>query len=283
MSLRRRIPLSARTPLLEADAEAIELGELTASEISEFGTFATIEEAAATLDATGVGAPLGIAFGILGAVGFSAYEIYEHFKSHPQTKNLPHVNVKGIQQHIDKKADYLAKGRKINGNQVSDKNLIKKLDVTETDYPGKAVPSYETATETGFVPPPYKYLGPGNSLNRGHTNIQIDQDAHIHDTEYSKAKTQQDIEKSDRNFISKSGDHIAEAISGTGSLFDTVGAVAGGIGIGTKYLAEQAVGGIYPNRELWALCEVNLLYSLKAKLNYIFFSATSCGNWSFVS
>jgi hypothetical protein len=256
--LRRRIALSARTPLLESvsQSEVIELGELGAEGISEFGTFATIEEAAAALDSTGVGAPLGIAIGILGAVGFGAYEIYEHFKNHPQTKNNKLINIPNIQKHIDVKKKFLEKGRKLNGNQITDKNLIKKLEVTETDYPGPAVPSYDT----GFVAPPYKYLGPGNSLNRGNTDIQIDQDAKIHDTEYSQATNQQQIEQSDKDFISKSGDHIVEAISGGGTLYDTVGAIAGGIGIGAKLLTEQAVGGIYPNRELCRLLKVIYLY-----------------------
>lgn len=99
----------------------------------------------------------------------------------------------------------------------------------------------------GLVPPPFKYLGPGNSLNRGQPYNQIDADAQQHDFEYSVAQTPEDIYKSDIQFIAKSGDHIAEGLSSKGSIGDTIGAIAGGIGIGAKHLLEKSTGSIqYP-------------------------------------
>lgn len=101
--------------------------------------------------------------------------------------------------------------------------------------------------KAGLVPPPFKYLGPGNSLNRGPAYNQIDADAKKHDTDYNFATNQKDIHKADRDFISKAGDHIIEGISGKGSISDTIGAIAGGIGIGVKHLTESKTGVIYPS------------------------------------
>ena len=100
--LRQRIPwtrpgvIGENIPLLESEgasvvegAEGIELAELGAG-----SAFAGVEEAGAALDATGVGAPVGVAVGILGAIGFGAYEIYEHLvKSNPK---VTHAKVSQI-------------------------------------------------------------------------------------------------------------------------------------------------------------------------------------------
>nr|QTZ83207.1 MAG: structural protein [Periparus ater ambidensovirus] len=99
----------------------------------------------------------------------------------------------------------------------------------------------------GFVPPPFKYLGPGNSLQRGPAYNQIDADAQKHDEDYNKATNTQHIETADKEFIGRAGDHIIEGISGKGSISDTVGAIAGGIGIGAKHLVEKATGNLYPS------------------------------------
>jgi hypothetical protein len=94
----------------------------------------------------------------------------------------------------------------------------------------------------GFVPPPYKYLGPGNSLNQGQPFNYIDDDARSHDIEYSNAKSKADVYNSDKNFLSKAGDHLAEGLSGKGSLGNTLGAAAGIVGIGGKHLLEKSTG-----------------------------------------
>lgn len=105
----------------------------------------------------------------------------------------------------------------------------------------------QTPDKQGFALPGTKYTGPGNSLNRGTGVNQADEDARIHDEEYNVAGSHKDIQKSDIHLLSRAGDHIAEGISGKGSIGDTLLAAAQGIGIGTKYLAEKAVGPIYPN------------------------------------
>ena len=98
----------------------------------------------------------------------------------------------------------------------------------------------------GFVPPPFKYLGPGNSLNRGTPYNDIDADAQEHDHAYDTAKTQEDIRESDIHLLRKASDHIVEGISGRGSISNTIGGALAGIGIGGKYLIEKAVGVQYP-------------------------------------
>lgn len=105
-----------------------------------------------------------------------------------------------------------------------------------------------TVDTNGLVLPPFKYLGPGNSLNRGQPFNQIDADAQVHDIQYSQAKNSKDVQDSDKEFLRKSGDHIAEGLSGKGSISDTLGAIAGGLGIGTKYSVEKAIGKpLYPS------------------------------------
>nr|WEY02528.1 MAG: VP1 [Canine parvovirus] len=99
----------------------------------------------------------------------------------------------------------------------------------------------------GLVPPPFKYLGPGNSLNRGNPYNQIDADAKEHDEAYNKASASRDIQSADKRFINKSIDHIAEGISGKGSISDTIGGIAGAIGIGSKHFIEKATGQLYPS------------------------------------
>jgi hypothetical protein len=100
----------------------------------------------------------------------------------------------------------------------------------------------------GYVPPPFKYLGPGNSLNSGKPYNQIDADAQLHDHQYSEANSQKDIYGADLEFISRAGDHFAEGIAGKGSISDTLGSIAGGIGIGVKHLSEKVLGKVqYPS------------------------------------
>lgn len=98
----------------------------------------------------------------------------------------------------------------------------------------------------GLVPPPFKYLGPGNSLNRGEPYNEVDADAKEHDEAYNRYEVSSDIENADRDFIHKTADHFIEGIEGKGSLSNTVGAFLGGTGIGAKHLTEKLTGQLYP-------------------------------------
>ena len=51
----------------------------------------------------------------------------------------------------------------------------------------------EVENKRGLTVPGYKYLGPGNSLNRGQPTNQTDEAAKEHDEAYDKAKTSQEV------------------------------------------------------------------------------------------
>lgn len=223
----------------EVTAETALLGEGAATE-----TFLSIEAAAAGLDSTGVGLPIGLLVGGLAALGFGAYEIYHYAKS---TNKYPKLTEKNVNRHYNK----AIKGIKYQPlNTLPDPNRDN-LDI-------------EPLEKQGLVPPPYKYLGPGNSLNRGTPYNNIDSDAKTHDIQYSNAETKEDIHQSDKEFLQKSGDHIVEGISGQGSYSDTIGAVVGGTGIGVKHLYDKLTGSIsYPNLgKLWLLHIITNLLTL---------------------
>lgn len=99
----------------------------------------------------------------------------------------------------------------------------------------------------GYQLPGHKYLGPGNSLDRGLPSNFIDDDARIHDTAYANSKSSKDVRNADRNFIASANDHIANSLSGRGGIFEGVAAGLGSLGINIKQTAERVAGPIYPN------------------------------------
>lgn len=103
------------------------------------------------------------------------------------------------------------------------------------------------AERRGLTVPGYKYLGPGNSLNRGKPNNNIDADAKEHDEAYDKAKTKQEVSQADKRFLSKAGDHLVNAINQKESISNTVGAAIGVAGIGLKSAIEKYTDVIYPS------------------------------------
>lgn len=243
--LRRRIPWGSSgsgvaeegIPLIDSTAGSVVEGT-EGIELAEFGTFATIEEAGAALDSTGIGAPIGITIGILAALGFGAYEIYEHL-----VKKDPTITHATVGQHFDK-----ARANPQPHINAA-KSLQSSLDIVPLEHQHQDADFISQENQhSGFVPPPFKYLGPGNSLNRGQPYNYIDDDARTHDIEYNQAKTIEDVYKSDQKFISAAGDHFIEGLSGKGSISDTIGAAIGGIGIGAKHLFEKSTGTIvYPS------------------------------------
>lgn len=99
----------------------------------------------------------------------------------------------------------------------------------------------------GLTLPGSNYIGPGNSLPNGPPLHGPDIDAETHDKEYNIAKSHQEIQESDIKLLSNAGDHIAEGISGKGSISDSIYSTITGIGIGGKYLTEKLTGPIYPH------------------------------------
>lgn len=206
--LRRRIPWN-QSAASESIAEegGLELEELG----SDTAAFFEIEEAAAALDASPL-APVGIVVGALTALGYGAYEIHKHL-SHTQ-KNLTLQEVEAHAENAQGK-DYSHFNREFN--------------------------------KVGLVPPPFKYLGPGNSLNKGEPYNEIDADALEHDIAYNTAENKENIFHADKKFLSQVGDHLAEGISGHGSISNSIGAALGGVGIGLKHSVESSLNrSIYP-------------------------------------
>ena len=262
--LRQRIPWgnsqTYASELEEGAAETIELGEIGEGSalLGEGGAlagFLSIEEGASAIGATGIGVPIGAAVALLAAAGYGVYEIYEHV-----VKQNPKATPKLVQRKFDQTKKEIKSGtfdEKVHKNEIKQRFEDKKSknkqpvdfvplenQVGNNDY----VPlEFQNIDKQGFVPPPFKYLGPGNSLNRGPAYNQIDADAEIHDNEYNSAKTKEEVFKSDKDFINKAGDHIAEGLQGKGSISDTIGAALGAIGIGAKHTFEKAIDKVvYP-------------------------------------
>lgn len=106
----------------------------------------------------------------------------------------------------------------------------------------------------GLTLPGYKYLGPGNSLNRGVPVNALDSAAKKHDEQYhkiteyfKKTKKRKEFEKqiqeADREFL-----HEVSLIAPQNTYDAFAGYLAQG-GIGTKLLIEQVTGVLYPRAE----------------------------------
>lgn len=256
--LRQRIPwnsgASETTPLLEEEA-GIELESLGAEEGALY-TFESIEAAGAALDSSVIGLPEGLAIGALGLLGYGAYEIYDYFAGSGKE-----VKIQEVHKHIQTAKQNQQQGKNIYGKPYTNKG--------EEPYAGEPTVVQDIYAKDGqysdaqgYVVPPFKYLGPGNSLDRGKPYNNIDEDARQHDNEYYSAKSDKDIYNSDTSFISKASDHLIEGISGKGSISDTIGAAIGGIGIGVKHVIEKNTGVLYPSK-LWPLQEKESIKIIK--------------------
>lgn len=92
-------------------------------------------------------------------------------------------------------------------------------------------------TRRGLVFPGYKYLGPGNSLNKGAPNNLDDQIAYDHDVEYDRAQSDSDVRAADWKAIQRFGKSASQ-----GGL----GGILGTVGLGSKYAIESLTGVLYP-------------------------------------
>lgn len=180
---------------------------------------------------------------------------YRSLKSRSQAlrdynKNKERID-KGSEPALVKLAEYALNTLNYGGeSEVETNERREALEKLKQDYDVAQSTEWNNpkyyADKSGFVPPPFKYLGPGNSLDRGTPYNDIDADAKEHDHAYDTAKTQDEVRASDIKLLSQSSDHIVEGISGSGSISNTVGAALAGIGIGGKYLTEKAIGVQYP-------------------------------------
>lgn len=239
--LRRRVPWRNNSAIADAmEGEEVELETFQGSGGAEEALL-EIEEIGAELDATGEGLPLGLVVGGLGLLGYGVYKAYEILKHTDPKITLEQVRQHhGISYHeFNKRKEQYEKSKTPVDfvpleNQFADADFIPLED--------------QNIDKQGWVPHPYKYLGPGNSLDRGAPYNQIDEDAEKHDKEYNVAANKYDIFLSDTDFLKRVGDHIAESLAGKSSIGDAVGAIAGGVGIGAKHLAEKTLDKtLYPS------------------------------------
>uniref|UniRef100_A0A1L8E5W6 Putative vp n=1 Tax=Haematobia irritans TaxID=7368 RepID=A0A1L8E5W6_HAEIR len=85
----------------------------------------------------------------------------------------------------------------------------------------------------------YKYLGPGNSLDKGEPINKADSIAREHDIAYDRAKTKEDIYKADREAIIQFKDDFLKN--------PHLGNIAGFAGLGAKHIVERSLNKvIYP-------------------------------------
>ena len=236
--LRQRIPWGATAaeteeiPLLEVGGEAIEVA-------TETELFLEAEAAAAALDTTGIGAPIGVIAGLAIAAGFGVYELWDHLTS--RGHDLSQTQVKVIHDHLTNVRSNKPALHPVANQKSAGRDIEAAADTRENI---KIVPVPESR---GLVPPPFKYLGPGNTIDRGDPYNQVDADALEHDKAYEQSKTKADVRKADKKFLAQVGDHVAESIQGKSSISDTVASIAGGIGIGSKFIAESGIGVQYPS------------------------------------
>lgn len=254
--LRRRIPWSLRSSSASA-AEEIPLIESTSSSVLEgavaeetaFGAFVTAEEAGLALDATGVGAPIGITVGVLAAAGFGAYEIYEHL-----IKSKPKVTLQKVEREYNKaKAnpephikEYQSRLQKYKDNNP----FVEPLEHQYKDFDFESLEDQQPLESYYITLPNSKYIGPGNPINLGEPINRIDAAAKLHDIVYTEATGDDQIREADNNFKNFAGNTIAESLRPGGDPIEGIQASVGYIGIAAKnYLEDTLNSGksIYPS------------------------------------
>lgn len=97
----------------------------------------------------------------------------------------------------------------------------------------------EEHTDPLFTLPGHKYIGPGNTIDKGASPIDYDDEiSEIHDREYANAKSQLDIYDADSKYLNKA---IYDTFA-RGNVHSAIGAV----GIGAKHAIEKVIGVKYP-------------------------------------
>ena len=186
---------------------------------------------------------------------YSDTEAIKHYHNNqftltPFTLNLLHPIKPGEnqQEHDDKIRGYFKIYSDYYNSIVNGKRYIQKLPESylEREYEDRrAIDRYfkEIAQNEREKPPlislpGHKFLGPGNSLSGQAPLDEDDANSERHDIAYSKAETQGDIEKADKEFIHDAVSDVLE----TGNPHSILGA----LGVGIKAAAEKVVGPIYP-------------------------------------
>lgn len=219
--------------------------ESTATEDIELGTIGEetplLSEGAITAaEESAIGLPE-VAIGLAGAIGTHAEELWRNRYAFKSVLTGNYTDLKGNplkpRNSIPEKTKQLGKGIfRGDFNRAFPDDLKLETEQEKTDllryynhnrrlaglseaYPqgkGYAYAKSQKVLEAerrGLTVPGYKYLGPGNSLNRGQPTNQIDEDAKEHDEAYDKAKAAQEVSQADNTFVNKALDHVVNAIN----------------------------------------------------------------------
>lgn len=241
--LRQRIPwgsginASETTALMEeAAVEGIEL-ETLATEGGVLAAFEAAEASGAALDATGIGAPIGIAIGALAAIGFGAYEIYEHFHK------------SGVPDHKIPSPQQISRNMRLNKEKIEEhkayneyKNSIEYTD-TETNEEVFEVQTFEKQAQSGLTLPGSNYIGPGNPLENGPPLTFTDYLAKQHDYAYANAKHSNDVFDADAKFLEDTKTNFLF----NGNPIEKAQSAIGHVGILAKNTYEKHFGVKYPS------------------------------------
>lgn len=128
---------------------------------------------------------------------------------------------------------------------------IKRRQNALDSFMAEPPPEQQPSGSRGIVLPGYRYLGPGNSLNRGPPVNALDAAAKKHDEKYHKIteyfkKTknrkvfEQQVAEADEEFIEEVATYAPEG------TYDTIAKWLAYGGIETKHIAEKYTGIIYP-------------------------------------
>lgn len=259
-TLRRRIPWSSaegageNIPLINSTSSSVVEGA-EGIELAEFGTFASVEEASLALDASGVGAPLGVTVGILAAIGFGVYEIYEHLVSknpkilQSRVQRLYNSAKANPAKHIENAKNFVASHKALTQDPTE-------LDIIPLENQSPTEDFVSLENQHQLTLPFTKYTGPGNPLNSGEPANRADQESQIHDFAYNSAKDKYDIFKADEKYIEHQSNIFAEGLSGKASVGELITAGVGLSGIGAKHTLEKSLDKtLYPNfsGNIWLL------------------------------
>lgn len=259
--LRQRVPWYQSYPTVATEGvELEELGETTGL-LTEF---TTTETAAAALDSTGVGAPLGIIIGLGSLAGLGIYELYEH------TRKRHNLSWEQHEKAFHKYSGVAKIIQKHQQEQQKQEFEVKPLSSFEESSNLNIVPLENVRSEGGFVIPGTTYIGPGNTVdpvNPAYATSNFDWDAFQHDIDYLEAVNNNQIEVADTKFINRALDHIAEGLKEQDSYRDFILASIGGIGIKFKQQLEKLTGPLYPSMS--GKCQNNIDQLLKGGLTLV--------------
>lgn len=246
-----------RVPTIEEDEE-IELADLDdidleqgllpaeEEEVEDLGLTVATEAAAETTAAELATSALGTVGAVAGIVGGAAYawnkagEQYEQIETNSE-KWIADLQKKWQEKHQIKE--------RIDRNQ-------ERLEHQESVHRDRGdvltrrgwISNHHKDHNRGIVPPPFQYLGPGNSLSGQKPYNEVDEHAREHDIAYQQHPG--NVREADNIFKNKLKDHLVEGINQQEHPGNVIGAALGYAGISAKNIAEDLLNKqLYPKRE----------------------------------